>query len=155
MQSSNSIDQQFYQLREALQIPVVQLDTDNHSATLLDAKNVLNSSAHCCIVVATSISRNKFQNIKNLHRSMTLLKHLQRQLCIEYPILRVRLIGIYPSLDYPACVYELKTDAERYVTRNVLPHGGSPLKSTIKYLISKLLGANPSVGGLGLTLYKE
>ena len=77
------------------------------------------------------------------------------KLCNEYPSLHTSLIGIYPSLEYPACVYELNTNADRYVSANVLPYTGSALISTVKYLIDKFLGANPAVGGLGLTLYKE
>ena len=96
-----------------------------------------------------------FQNMMSLYKNISALKRLQGQLCNENPSLYSSLIGIYPTLDYPACVYELNTNAERYVTENVLPHAGSPLKSAVKRLISKLLGVNPAVGGLGLILYEE
>ncbi len=148
-------DKSFYQLEGVLQTPIVELEHEKHYAELPNVKHLINNSPHCCIVVATSTGSNKLQNLKNLYRCMSLLKRLRRQLCEEYPSLETNLIGIYPSLDYPACVYELNTNAARYVANNVLPYPSSPLISTIKHLISKLLGTNPAVGGLGLTVYKE
>tara|TARA_R110000823_G_scaffold9570_2_gene33274 strand:+ start:14672 stop:15121 length:450 start_codon:yes stop_codon:yes gene_type:complete len=149
------MQEQFFQLEDVLQAPIAQLDDYNQAATLQKAKQLLNTSTQSCIVVATSTSNHKLQNIKTLYRSMVALKILQRKLCNEYPSLHTSLIGIYPSLEYPACVYELNTNADRYVSANVLPYTGSALISTVKYLIDKFLGANPAVGGLGLTLYKE
>lgn len=155
MQNPTAIQEQLSQLRDLLQSPIAHLEPDNQSATLLNARQMLEASAHCCIVVATSTNSNKFKNIKNLYRGMAALKSLQRQLCKEYPPLHASLIGVYPSLESPACVYELNTNADGYIARNVLPYAGSPLVNTLKHLVSKLLGANPAVGGLGLTLYKE
>src|SRR5690554_5606497 len=143
------------QLNDVLLAPILTLSLNDDSVTQLNAKSLLESDKQCCIVSATSTSNNTLTNIKSLYKSMSALKRLQKIFCYEYPSIHTSLIGIYPSLDYPACVYELNTDAERYVTGNVLPYAGSPFKSTVKYLISKLLGANPAVGGLGLILYKE
>ena len=49
----------------------------------------------------------------------------------------------------------MNTSADRYVSSNILPNTGSALTRAIKEFITKLLGANPAVGGLGLLLYKE
>jgi|GEM_PF-2754975 len=155
MQNSHTIEEPFSQLKDVLQSPIAHLDLNNPAATLLKARQMLDTSAHCCIVVATSTSSHKYQNIKNLYRSMTILKGLHQRLSKEHSSLHASLIGVYPSLEYPACVYEINTYADQYVTKNVLPYAGFSLVNTIKYLVGKLIGANPAVGGLGLSLYSE
>ena len=147
--------EEFLHLKKVLHSHILILEIDEEALTLLKTRRILETSGQCCIVLATCTTSNKLRNINNLYRGAAVLKRLQRQLCSEYPSLQTSLIGIYPSLEYPACVYELNTNADRYVEGNVLPYASSPLISTIKYLISKLLGANPAVGGLGLSLYKE
>jgi len=143
------------QLEDVLQLRVVQVDPEKCSVVFSDAKHLLDNSDHFCVVVATSNNSSKLRNLRDLFRCMSQLKRLQRKLSKEYPFLDTSLIGIYPSLEYPACVYELNTKAARYVTENVLPHSDKLLVMIIKYLASKLLRANPTIGGLGLTVYKE
>ncbi len=147
--------QEYPQLKDVVQGPILILEVDDQQLALLKTKEILKTYKNCCIVVPTTTTSHKLKNIRNLHRRMGALKRLQRQLCSENPPIQTSLIGIYPSLEYPACVYELNTHADRYVAGNVLPHPGSSLVSMMKYLIAKLLGANPAVGGLGLAVYEE
>lgn len=155
MQEFIAKEKKHSQLEEVLQSPIVQLDAANQAVILINVKQLLSASAHCCIVIATSTSSNKLKNITTLYKSLAALKNIQRQLCAKDSLLTASLIGIYPSLEYPACVYELNTNADSYVSSNVLPHAGSALINTAKFLISKFLGANPAVGALGLVLHKE
>ncbi len=154
MQNPTVIEEHFRQLEDVLKSPVAACEPRNRAQTLIKARQILDTSAQCCIVVATSISSNPVHNIIDLYRSMSCLKYIQRQLCEEYVPLHTCLIGIYPSLEYPACVYELNTNADRYVINNVFPYASSPLITLLKYVISKFIGSNPSVGGLGLAFYK-
>jgi hypothetical protein len=149
------IKKQLIQLEEVVNGPIAQLDTGNQAATRLKVTEFLSESAHCCVVVPANAGNNKLKNIITLYKGMIALKNIQRQLCKQHSLVTACLIGIYPSLEYPACVFELHTNAENYVSGNVLPHTGSALIGTIKYLIGKLLGANPAVGALGLILYRE
>lgn len=149
------MESQFHQLEDVLQIPVVQLHAGEYSKTLFSARELLANSSHCCIAIAATHSSKKLQNLKDLYSCISLLSRLQRQLCIDYLSLDSSIIGVYPSLEYPACVYEISTAADTYVSGNVLPRNGSALLIAVKQLISKFLGVNPAVGGLGLILYKE
>ena len=124
------------QLAAVLEVSIIQIDQNNP-------------------VVPTTKQSNKLKSFNNLYRCTSLLRRIRRRLCIDDPSLKVVLIGVYPSLDYPACVYEMNTSADRYVSSNILPNTGSALTRAIKEFITKLLGANPAVGGLGLLLYKE
>ncbi|MBK1871743.1 hypothetical protein FE848_00755 [Marinobacter sp. 1-3A] len=155
MQNSTVKDGELLQLKEALQSPITPLNDDNGSAALLEAKQLLITSGRCCIVVATSTGSNTLQNITNLYQGMASLKRLKKHFLKERPDTRATLIGIYPSLEYPACVFELNTNADRYVAGNVLPHTGSLLETAVKSMISRLLGVSPAVGGIGLAVYRE
>ncbi len=146
---------EFEQLQEVLQNPIIELQLDNPLLTIFKTRTLIKAKKNCCIVSKPSKSHQKIYNIITLHRSMAMLKKIRRQIIDEYPLSNGSLIGIYPSIQYPACVYELHTSADSYVTENVLPYDGSILIAMIKYLIGKVLGVNPSVGGLGLLLYRE
>jgi len=148
-------EEQFSQLKDVLQSPVVMLQFADSASTMLKARQLLKTSERCCIIANTSTSNQKLKNIKTLYHSLATLKKLQRQFSHEYPLATANLIGIYPSLDYPACVYELHTSADHYVSGNILPYDQSNLTRMIRYVIGKLLGANPAVGGLGLVLSKD
>lgn len=143
------------QLEEVLHSLIMQLDASNQALALLKAKQLLRASGHHCLVVPTSVGGNKLKNITRLYKSLAVLKDIQRQLLNEDSSLSTSLIGIYPSLEYPACVYELNTNADNYVSGNVLPHAGAPIIGIIKYLMTKLLGVSPAVGALGLVLHLE
>jgi hypothetical protein len=149
------ISEQLSQLKDVLQSPVVLLELADQPMAMRQARQILENSMHCCIIAPTSQSNQKLRNIINLYQSMAVLKKLQRQFCNEYSLSETSLIGIYPSLEYPACVYQLHTNADHYVSTNVLPYNNSALISTAKYFAQKLLGANPAIGGLGLILYRE
>ncbi|MBQ0831321.1 hypothetical protein [Marinobacter sp.] len=155
MQKFTARDEQLLQLKETLQNPITLLNDNNYSATLLEASQLLVTSARCCIVVATNTGSDTLQSITNLYKGMAALKRLKKYFLKEHPGTGATLIGIYPSLEYPACVYELNTSADRYVAGNVLPYTGSPLAKAIKHLIRRLLGVSPAVGGLGLALYRN
>ncbi len=143
------------QLAAVLEVSIIQIDQNNPDDVFSDAKQLLSQNSECCIVVPTTKQSNKLKSFNNLYRCTSLLRRIRRRLCIDDPSLKVVLIGVYPSLDYPACVYEMNTSADRYVSSNILPNTGSALTRAIKEFITKLLGANPAVGGLGLLLYKE
>jgi hypothetical protein len=143
------------QLEDVLQTSIVMLALHDHALTLRKMKDILVTSRHCCIVTATSTSSHKLRNIKTLYYSLIALKKLKQQLLHEYPRSHVSLIGIYPSLQYPACVYQLRTNADRYVSANVLPYESSAVAGVIKYVIGRLFGANPAIGGLGLILHRD
>ena len=153
--SELSVKEEYSQLKDVLQSPIATLQLADHASTLLETKGMLTTSRQCCIVVATSSSTHKLRNIKTLYQSLVVLKKLKQQLSQEYKLSDTRLIGIYPSLKYPACVYQLHTNADRYVSANVLPGDTSAIVGLIKYIISRLLGANPAIGGLGLILYRD
>jgi|SRR5690554_3798260 len=155
MQDSTAREALLPQLKEVLQSPVILFSDNSGSSILLEANQRLRTSACCCIVIATSTNSGTLKNVANLHKSLTSLKRLKRHFLKEYPRTHATLIGIYPSLEYPACVYELNTYASRYVTGNVLPRSGSPFARVIKHMIKRVLGVSPAVGGLGLLLYKE
>ncbi|MBY6070311.1 hypothetical protein KUV35_03320 [Marinobacter salsuginis] len=149
------MESQLHQLEDVLQIPVVQLRSGDYSKMLFSARELLAHSSHCCIVMAANHSSKKLQRLKDLYSCISLMNRLQRQLRKDYLSLNTSIIGVYPSLAYPVCVYEISTVADSYVSGNVLPREGSALFIAVKQLISKLLGVNPAVGGLGLILYKE
>lgn len=155
MQNSTARESLLPQLEEALQSPIILYSDNRDSSMLLESNQLLTTSARCCVVIATSSGPDALQNIANLYQSMTSLKHLKQYFLKEHPGTRATLIGIYPSLEYPACVYELNTSASRYVTGNILPYNGSLFTKVIKYLVSRILGVSPTVGGLGLALHKE
>jgi hypothetical protein len=147
--------EEFSQLEDVLQSPVVTLKLGDPTLTLLETRTILESSKHCCIVAGTSIGSHKLVNLKTLYHNMVTLNKLRRQLHQEYCLSDTSLIGIYPSLQYPACVYQLNTNADRYVSANVLPCDNSAVIGTIKYFIGRLLGVNPAVGGLGLLVHRK
>ncbi len=148
-------EEQFSQLEDVLQSPVVMLQPTDSASTMLKARQLLKGSERCCIIANTSTSNQTLKNIKMLYHSLATLKKLQQQFCHEYPLATTSLIGIYPSLGYPACVYELHTSADQYVSANILPYDQSKLIRMIRYVIGKFLGANPAIGGLGLVLNRE
>lgn len=143
------------QLEDALQSPTIALELDDPASTKSKVRELLKTSKHCCIIVATSESNNKLRNIKTLYYSLIMLRKLRKKFDNEYSLSSTSLLGIYPSLQYPVCIYELHTNADRYISANVLPHDTSALMGTIKYLTKRLLGASPSIGGLGLILYRK
>lgn len=143
------------QLEEVLHSPIMQLDAGNQALALIKAKQLLSTSAHCCLVIPAGTGSNKLKNLTTLYKSLIALKGIQRRLLNEDSPLSTSLIGIYPSLEYPACVYELDTNADNYVSGNVLPRAGSAIIGTIKYLMTRVLGVSPAVGALGLILHLE
>lgn len=153
--SKFSAEKEFSQLEDVLESPTVTLQLDDQALTLAKTRRVLKTSKHCCIIAATSISSHKLRNIKTLYHSLVALKKLRQQLFHEYSLSDTSLIGIYPSLEYPACVYQLHTNADRYISANVLPRDNSAVIGTIKYFIGRLLRANPAVGGLGLLVHRK
>ncbi|RBW49723.1 hypothetical protein DS878_05105 [Marinobacter sp. F3R11] len=153
--SKFSSSKEYSQLEDVLQSPIIILELPDHALTLLETKGALGTHKSCCVISATSTSSHKLHNIKRLYQSLVALKKLQRQLSDELQITDTSLIGIYPSLEYPACVYQLHTNADRYVSANVLPCNGSAIVGIIKHIIRRLLGANPAIGGLGLLLYRN
>lgn len=154
MQWCDAMKNDLTQLTAVLQIPICEIDAINHADLFRDAKQLLRNSQHYCFVVSTNSGSNKLRNIRNLNKSTSMLKRLEMELCKDDPSIEASRIGIYPSLSYPACVYELGTTADCYVSDNVLPCTGRGLLRTIKRLISSLVGANTAVGGMGLILYK-
>ena len=153
--SKFSVREEYSQLEDVLQSPVIVLELHDRASTLFRTKGILDISEHCCIVADTSTSSRKLGNAKTLYQSFFALKKLRKQLSEEYSLSDTSLIGIYPSLQYPACVYQLHTNADRYISANVLPSNNSAIFSVIKYIIRRLLGANPTIGGLGLIIYKD
>tara|TARA_R110001592_G_scaffold148669_3_gene373820 strand:+ start:237 stop:704 length:468 start_codon:yes stop_codon:yes gene_type:complete len=148
-------EEQFSQLEDVLQSPVVMLQLADSESTILKARQLLKTSERCCIIANTSTSNQKLKTIKTLYHSMAALKKIQQEFSHEDPLTNANLVGIYPSLDYPACVYELHTSADLYVSANILPYDQSNLARMIRYVVAKLLGANPAIGGLGLILSRE
>lgn len=148
-------EEQFSQLEDVLQSSVVMLELNDLASTIFNARQLLQADKRCCIIANTSASDQNLKNIQALYRCLAMLKKLQQQFGAEYPLINANLIGIYPSLDYPACVYELHTSADHYVSVNILPYDQSSLTRMIRYVIGKLLGANPAAGGLGLVLNRE
>lgn len=155
MSKLNAKKEEFLQLEDALQSPVLTLHLDDQALALQKTRTILKDSKHCCIIIATNIGSGKLRNLKTLYHGMTALNKLKYRLYQEYCLSDTSLIGIYPSLQYPACVYQLKTNADRYVSANVLPCDNSAVIGTIKYFIGRLLGANPAVGGLGLLVHRK
>jgi hypothetical protein len=147
--------EQFSQLEEVLAIPIVALELSNFALTMRNARHQLNTTDQCCIIAAASKGNQKLEKVRTLRNSLVMLKRLQQQIRIEYPLANANLIGIYPSLEYPICVYELNTNADRYVASNVLPSDRFALIRIIKYIIGKFIGTNPNVGGLGLIIHKD
>lgn len=143
------------QLKDVLHSPIILLKPDNQRVIQQEVSQLLSVSGRCCIITNTSTKKNKFEKLRALYKSLAELKDLQRQIFDKDPLIKSSLIGIYPSLEYPACVYELDTNADRYVSDKVLPHAGLSLPGTIKLLIHKFLGINPAVGALGLALYRK
>ncbi|WP_309043348.1 hypothetical protein [Marinobacter sediminicola] len=148
-------EEQFSQLEDVLQSPVVMLQLADSAATTLKVRQLLQASKRCCIITNTSTSNRKLKNIKTLYHSLATLNKLQQDFSHEDPLTNANLVGIYPSLDYPACVYELNTSADLYVSANILPYDHSNLARMIRNVVAKLLGANPAIGGLGLILSRE
>lgn len=148
---SNSLEQ----LHEMLQSPIIELNCEGPPLNLLTIIEILNNSKQCCIIIKTDTSNKKLYRIKALHKTKIMLRKIQEQLRQQDPQLSTRLIGIYPSISCPSCVYELHTDADTYVNNNILPSNDSGFKKTIKCIIEKILGVSPSVGGLGLILERE
>jgi len=155
MTRSSATKHQFLQLEAVLESPIIMLEHNDQALIILKAKQLLKTSRHCSIVAATSTSNQTLRNIITLYRSFAILKKLKRQLCSDSSVENTSLIGIYPSLEYPACVYELRTNADRYVSANVLPYASSTYMMVIRYLFRKIIGVNPDVGGLGLILSKD
>lgn len=143
------------QLCEMLQSPVIELNCKGPALNLATILDTLNNSKHCCIIVKTDISNIKIGKIRTLYNATVLLNKIQKRLHQEDPELSTSLIGIYPSISRPSCVYELHSNAGTYVKNNILPPSDSGLKGTIKCITDKILGVNPSVGGLGLIIQKE
>jgi hypothetical protein len=148
-------DNNLNQLQEALMSPVIFINVTNSLVTLMDIKPIFLTSEHCRIVTSVGASQKKFDNILALYRGKIALNKLRKQLQREFPSLDTTFIGIYPSLQYPACVYELRTGAAEYVVSNVLPQNRSKIKKLAKYVLGQLLGANPSIGGIGLLVHKR
>lgn len=140
------------QLKEMLHCPMVELKCEDSLSTILSAKDILRNSELCCIVTETAKSDKKLVNIKHLYRKRRVLEKVKKQLTQESPETRAVLVGIYPSLEDPTCLYELQTNASIYVNNNILPSNGSSLKRVIKYITEMMLGTNPTVGGLALIL---
>jgi hypothetical protein len=155
MSKFSAKETEFSQLEDALQSPIVILHLGDNTLTLAKTRRILKTSKHCSIIADTSTSSQKLTRIKTLYYSLVALKKLRQQLCHEHSLSDMSLIGIYPSLQYPACVYQLHTNADRYISANVLPRDNSAVIGTIKYFIGRLLGANPAVGGLGLLVHRK
>lgn len=146
---------QFSRLGDLLQSSMVILKTDDKSLTIREAEYCLDTYKSCCIVGATSKSKNRINNITNLYFSMITLKRIRRQLHYKYSLSNASLIGIYPSLEYPACAYELNTNADHYVSSNILPKDNFIFLKIIKFFIRKLFNIDPTIGGIGLYLTRE
>lgn len=138
------------QLRDVLNVPIITLELDNPSLTFSQTKSTLSEVNSCFIVASTTDREKKIDKIIIFYRIRNLLKNIEKQIKKEYPFSQISTIGIYPSLQYPACVYELNTAADKYVYSNVLPYEKSVSRRILKYLIEKNLGLPPSIGGFGL-----
>ena len=53
--------------------------------------------------------------------------------------------GVDPSLEHPACFYELDSPAADYADRCVRPRGPSP---GLRRLVTRLCGCDPALGGV-------
>lgn len=146
---------QLIQLEAVLESPILMLEPGDQELVILQAKRLLNSSGRCCVITATSTSDQTLKNIIAQYRALATLKKLKRQLCSESSLEGISFIGIYPSLEYPACVYELETSANRYVSANVLPYTRSIFLGVIRKLLSRILGFDPYIGASGLILYRD
>lgn len=61
-------------------------------------------------------------------------------------------VAIYPDLNNPRVIYELKSPAELYVEENVLPPFGEGVKGRVKQLLRVITGFNPSISAVGLVI---
>lgn len=155
MPKSSPEKPQLTQIGDILQSPIVLLDLVGQSTTTLAVHEILKSSTCCSVIAASSTSDKTVKNIKTLYRSMKLLKKIKKQLSYDYPYSSINLIAIYPSLEYPACVYELHTNADHYISNKVLPYEHSILKWVIKNFIEKLTSVPHAVGGIGLMIHRN
>ncbi|MDO6442522.1 hypothetical protein [Marinobacter sp. 2_MG-2023] len=156
MNNINSTEEHTGQLRDVLNIPIIIISLDDSSlSTILDNPSFFNKKEFCIIVSINKINKKKIYKAINLYRTKKLLKNITKKLKNEKNLSVKSIIGIYPSLEYPACVYELHTFAERYVYKNILPHKNSFSKKLIGYLIRKILGFPASIGALGLIINRE
>ena len=57
----------------------------------------------------------------------------------------VAIYGVDPSLEQPACFYELNSPAADYADRCVRPRGPSP---GLRRLATRLFGCDPALGGV-------
>lgn len=140
------------QLQEILQSPLIELQNKDPRSTMLYAKGFLNSSKYCCIITETATYNKKTLNIKSLYQKKRVLEKMKRKLCQDHPQVSASLVGIYPSLQDPICVYDLRSNAATYVSDNILPSGNSWLKKTARHITRTVLGVDPTVGGLALIL---
>lgn len=147
--------EKFIELEKLIKGYIFILDEEKIELTAEKIRKNLEAANNCFVVTTLDNDYGKIGFLMKLHRKKVAFKKLQHQLCRDYPCLKTSLIGIYPSLDYPACIYEMSTNADRYVKNNVLPYDRNPLKRVVKYLLIKLLGINPVVGGIGLSVHKE
>jgi hypothetical protein len=145
------------QLFEVLEVPIIPLELDNLFSSTRQARLILGASGCCCVTVTASVCAQdrKLSGILSFYRRVRALKKFRKQLIEDFPAMSANFIGIYPSIEYPACVYELDTAAAKYVGANILPPDGSALKKQLKYFFEKILGVNPSLGGIGLILSRE
>lgn len=143
------------QLEEIFQSPVFELDCNNRSTIVFSAHRILQETGQFCMFNDIKPSESKIARLFSLYRNIKLLEAIKSQALKGNSQINGSLVGVYPTLKDPTCIFQLKTAAEKYVTSNVLPAGETRPKQIVKFLATKLTGIHPSTGNVVLVLRRK
>lgn len=62
--------------------------------------------------------------------------------------LKVACYGIYPSIEKPTFIFELKKSTQRYADKYLIPDVGKGFKGLFKKIMKCIIGYNPSIVGI-------
>ncbi|WP_144821941.1 hypothetical protein [Marinobacter piscensis] len=143
------------QLAHILKTPLIELDLSAPLSARSAAKAMLEKFGCCTIIYSRNSYGNKVSKLISLRRRLKTLEVLKHFIYEDNPNLTVAIIAIYPSINEPICVYEIGTNADSYVTTNVLPVDPGWFKRIVKMIIGKFVGVHPAVGSVALSIYKD
>lgn len=67
-------------------------------------------------------------------------------------IFATKAYGIYPTTAQPIVVFEMRSHAEAYAIKNILPEQPSGLNGYLRFIITLLTKINPALGGVALVI---
>jgi len=141
-------------LEHNLQMPVVDINSDkNRSKNLSECVKRFSSSNEFGLLLRVDDRQNPVFKIASLILVALSLKLLTLRLR-KMGLGSVTSYGVYPCVEDPVTIFELRSEAEQYIHQNVLPKFPYGLNGRIRRCIMILTRLHPSLAGVVVTARK-